>query len=209
MIPTDFRTPANAALSRGQIALRLLTPTAIAKSPVSTPQQAGQSDAISKPVLSPAAWNAIFDVAAPADAVNPVSALPEAVSALGADGWKPHDFGALSVARMSDEDFKKTVVESMLPSYANDASFSRALDNGTLKIERAENTQLMGTFKFYNLDLYRNGQYVGVMGASSGKLNDAFLDGLSAKGMRFGYGVINDQMFLMTWPAETPAAQGG
>lgn len=109
---------------------------------------------------------------------------------------------------MSDEDFKKTVVESILPNYANDASFSRALDNGTLKIERAENTQLMGTFKFYNLDLYRNGQYVGGMGASSGQLNDAFLDGLSANGMRFGYGGINDQMYLVTWPAETPAAQG-
>ncbi len=49
----------------------------------------------------------------------------------------------------------------------------------------------MGTLKTYHLDLYRDGNYFGGGSSDSGKLNEAFINDLSAKGISSTYGYIN------------------
>jgi hypothetical protein len=213
MLSVYSQIPASSAFSSAEIALKLLMPVPSVKLPVSELKPADPTRAFSasQPTLSSTVWNAIFDASEQLDSAHkPISALPDKVAqfvaALGADGWKPHNFGELSVARMSDEDFRKTVLESIAPNYIGDANFRHALENGALKIERAENTELMGTFKSYDVDLYRGGEYLGGAGTSSGELNKAYIQDLRAKGLSSSYGYINDQWYLATWPDEGSSA---
>lgn len=114
------------------------------------------------------------------------------LKSFGADAWVVNE-----KPQISDAEFQKLILDNMLKSgSAKLTGFSEALENGSLKIQRASEVPEIG-YKSYNVTLYKGGQQFG--GAGFDTANTKYLMELRKSGTFAALGTINGNDYVVTW----------
>ncbi|WP_315921661.1 hypothetical protein [Mesorhizobium sp. SP-1A] len=105
---------------------------------------------------------------------------------------------------ISDDEFYKLMLTQAKESYKDLPGFKEALENGTLKIQRARDAPGLGT-EDATFAVYSGDRTVGSFGFGDrdGTFNKELYFQIQSQGIRQATGSINGHGFYITWPDES------
>jgi len=122
----------------------------------------------------------------------------EAIRSMGID---PEYVRRISAPEISDDEFQKMTLDFMMNSRKDDPKFMSALENGTLKIQRARDVPELG---LGHLSFsYKGALGLGSFGFGNGNFNKELYLEIQSQGIHQATGSINGQEFYVTWPDES------
>lgn len=114
------------------------------------------------------------------------------LKSLGADAWVVREPPV-----MADAQFNHQVRDSLVKSgSAKLAGFTEANENGSLKIQRAEEMPELG-YKSYQVTLYKSGSVIGGVGFST--INADYRESLRESGIYAATGSVEGNDYVATW----------
>lgn len=121
------------------------------------------------------------------------------LDSLGADSWSVRE-----PPRLGDAQFKQQVFDGLVRNGSIKLEgFGEALEDGTLKIQRAADVPELG-FKSFQVTLFKDGKEYG--GAGFSVCNTEHWMQMRANGVYAGTGSVDGNDYVVTWPM---ARQGG
>lgn len=109
----------------------------------------------------------------------------------------------VTLEKVSDEEFHDTILTGLKEWNADDASFQKALREGTLVIQRPEDVAGFTGWESYRVTMYNSEGYSfgGTYFGGNGHMSDFYKE-RAAEGYGQSEGTINNQDFYAYWPGQ-------